>query len=141
MYTVAVPVPVIAAPLSASLTRNQYGVLAAIYVLDVAAAGAVSNATKHAAVAVTITVCICVANADVNVLPLLVVADNVCVVNGCQTLLISIMSLTYMLVGATLKYLWSGLFIYAASSLESLEIAPLVSCIHSSHIFVGIEAA
>jgi hypothetical protein len=99
-----VPDPVIAAHLSASLTRNQYGVLAAIYVCDVVAVGVVSNVTKHAAVVVTITVCICVLKALL-VAALVVEADIVWVVSGCQTLLISIISFTYMLVGAVLKYL------------------------------------
>jgi len=47
----------------------------------------------------------CVVKAEVKVDPLDVVADSVCVFIGRQTLLISIISFTYMLLGAVLKYL------------------------------------
>ena len=63
-----------------------------------------SKATKQAAVAVTITVCVCAPNAAVAVAPLVVVADNVWFVPSLKTLLISIISFTYIFVGDTRKY-------------------------------------
>ena len=75
-YTEAVPEPVIAATLLASLTEKIYGVLAVRNTDDATnAVGAVPNSIKHAAVTVIITWLICVANADVSVAPLTVVAD------------------------------------------------------------------
>ncbi len=53
-----------------------------------------SKAIKQAAVAVTITVCVCAPNADVAVEPLDVVTDNVWVVRGLKTLLMSVISFT-----------------------------------------------
>ena len=53
-----------------------------------------SKATKQPAVAVTITICVCAPNAEVATAPLVVVADNVWVVWGLKTLLMSIISFT-----------------------------------------------